>query len=277
MSERYQEFNKTVFIDTHAHIQGAEYDEDRDEVVLRATASSVERIVAIGADMASSRAAVEIAGTHPGIVATVGVHPHDAKTFGDAEWDELRQLAGNPRVRAIGEIGLDYHYDLSPRIDQQRCFQSQVSLAAYFGLPVVVHSREAEEHVHSVLKASLDDNGPSEDGGRGRIGAIVMHCFLGDSEWARKWLDLGCYLGIGGAVTFKKMDALRDAVRTIPMDRLLLETDCPYMTPHPHRGQRNEPAYTALVAKTVAEVKGISLEAVADATTANARTIFGEW
>lgn len=266
-----------MLIDTHAHIQGAEYDDDRDDVLRRAVEAGVERIVAIGADMATSRAAVEMARRYPGIVATIGVHPHDAKSFGDAEWAELRQLAADPMVRAIGEIGLDYHYDFSRRLDQQRCFQSQMSLAAYFGLPVVVHMREAEEHVYSVLKAALADNGPSEDGGKGRVGPIVMHCFLGDAEWAAKWLDLGCYLGIGGAVTFKKMDALRDAVRMIPMDRLLLETDCPYMTPHPHRGKRNEPAYTALVARTVAEVKGVSLEEVADATTANARTIFGEW
>lgn len=266
-----------MLIDTHAHIQTAEFDEDREEVIQRSVGAGVGRIIAIGADMPSSRAAVELAEVHAGIIATIGVHPHDAKSFTDADWAELKALAANPRVRAIGEVGLDYHYDFSPRLAQQTCFQSQVSLAAYFGMPIVIHMREAEDHVYEVLKAALVENGPSEDGGKGRIGPVVMHCFLGDPTWSRKWLDLGCYLGIGGAVTFKKMGTLRDAVRFIPMDRLLLETDCPYMTPHPHRGQRNEPAYVALVADTVAQVKGLSLDEVADATTANARAVFGEW
>ena len=266
-----------MLIDTHTHIQTAEYDDDRDEAIQRSLEAGVGRIVAIGADMPSSRAAVALAERQPAIVAAIGVHPHDAKSFTDADWDELKALAANSRVRAIGEIGLDYHYDFSPRATQQTCFQSQVSLAAFFGLPVVVHMREAEDHVYAVLKAARADNGQSEDGGKGRIGAVVIHCFLGDTAWAAKWLDLGCYLGVGGAVTFKKMEALREAVRFIPMDRLILETDCPYMTPHPHRGKRNEPAYTALVADAVAQLKGLTPDALAEATTANARTVFGEW
>jgi TatD DNase family protein len=266
-----------LLIDTHAHIQAAEYDDDRDQVLQRSIEAGVERIIAIGADMPSSRAAVSLAERWPGIVATIGVHPHDAKSFTDADLNELKTLAARPRVRAIGEIGLDYHYDFSPRAVQKTCFESQASLAATCGLPVVVHTREAEDDVYAVLKAALADNGPAEGGGKGRVGPVLMHCFLGDITWARKWLDLGCYLGIGGAVTFKKMEALREAVSFIPMDRLLLETDCPYMTPHPHRGQRNEPAFTALVADAVAGAKGLPIEAVAEATSANAYAVFGEW
>jgi TatD DNase family protein len=276
-ADRRAQETAELLIDTHAHIQGAEYDEDREEALARAAEAGVTRVIAIGADMPTSHAALALAETNHGIVATIGVHPHDSRTFTPEHWAELKAMAASPRVRAIGEIGLDYHYDFSPRPAQQACFQSQMSLASYFGLPVVIHMREAEDDVHAVLKAALANNGPAEDGGKGCIGPIVMHCFLGDTEGARKWLDMGCYLGIGGAATFKKMDTLREAVRFIPLDRLLLETDCPYMTPMPHRGKRNEPAYTAIVARAVAEVKGLPLEAVAEATTANAESVFGEW
>ncbi|HEY3269552.1 MAG TPA: TatD family hydrolase [Armatimonadota bacterium] len=264
-------------VDTHAHIQGEDFNDDRPEALARAAEAGVRRIVAIGADMPTSEAAVILADAEEGVIATVGVHPHDAKTFNEAQWERLKALAARPKVRAIGEIGLDYHYDFSPRPAQQTCFQGQIALAAHLGLPAVIHMREAEDDVYHVLKGAMAANGPAEDGGRGRIGPVIMHCFLGGPAEAERWLALGCYLGIGGAVTFKKMDALREAVKAIPLDRLLLETDCPYMTPAPHRGQRNEPAYIPLVCAAVAKAKGLSEAEVAAATTLNAEAVFGRW
>lgn len=234
-------------------------------------------MVAIGAGMASSRAAVRLAERHRSVVATVGVHPHEAKEMNEDAWNELAGLIDHPRVRAIGEIGLDYHYDFSPRSDQVAAFQSQMSLASGTGMPVVIHMREAEDEVYAVVKSTLANNGPGERGSAGRVGPILMHCFLGGPEEAERWLGLGCVLGIGGAVTFKKLDALREAVRLAPLDRIVLETDCPYMAPIPHRGRRNEPAHVSLVAARVAEVKGLTVEEVAAATTATAERIFGVW
>lgn len=264
-------------IDTHTHIYGPEYDEDREEALERAKEAGVARLIAIGAGLESSRAALQLAIAHPNVIATVGVHPHEAKDFDEGQWAEIRAMADHPKVRAIGEIGLDYHYDFSPKGAQVFTFQSQMSLASGKEMPVVIHMREAEDEVYAALKSALSDNGPGERGSAGRVGPIVMHCFLGGPAEAERWLGLGCTLGIGGAVTFKKMDALREAVRLAPLDRILLETDCPYMTPHPHRGKRNESSYIPLVARTVAEVKGLSLEEVAAATTANADRIFGTW
>jgi TatD DNase family protein len=263
--------------DTHTHLYGEEYDADRAEVVARAETAGVTRLVAIGAGLASSEVAVALAETLPNMIAAVGVHPHEARDFDESQWQRIRALAERPAVRAIGEIGLDYHYDFSPREAQRACFQAQLSLAAHAGLPVVIHMREAEDDVYDVLKAAVAPHPPSEDGGAGAIRGVVMHCFLGGPGWAEKWLALGCLLGIGGAATFKKSNELREAIRITPLNRLLLETDCPYMTPHPYRGKRNEPAYIPLVAQAVADAKGITVEEVAAATTANALGIFGGW
>jgi TatD DNase family protein len=263
--------------DTHTHLYGEEYDEDRAETVDRAEAAGVTRLVAIGAGLDSSEAAVALAESRPNVIAAVGVHPHEARDFDEPQWEKIRSLALRPDVRAIGEIGLDYHYDFSPREAQRACFQAQLSLAAHAGLPVVIHMREAEEEVYEVLKAAVAAHPPSEDGGTGAVAGIIMHCFLGGPEWAEKWLGLGCLLGIGGAVTFKKSNELREAIRTAPLDRLVLETDCPYMTPHPYRGKRNEPSYIPLVAQAVADAKGLTVEEVAAATTANALAFFGMW
>lgn len=253
-------------IDTHTHIYGHEYEEDRDAAMARAREAGVTRMAAIGAGLESSRAALELARAHPSVIATVGVHPHEARGFDEAQSAELRALAADPNVRAIGEIGLDYHYDFSLRAAQAAAFEAQLALAAEMGRPVVIHMREAEDDVHHILKSA-----PAG------IGAIVMHCFLGGPQEAARWLDLGFLLGIGGAVTFKKMEALRETARFAPLDRILLETDCPYMTPHPHRGRRNEPAYVALVAQAVAEARGQTVEEIAAATTGNALEFYGPW
>lgn len=266
-----------TFTDTHTHLYDEAYDEDRADVFTRAEEAGVSRMIAIGAGMESSRAALALAQGRPNIIATAGVHPHEARNFNEAQWREIRAMAERPEVRAIGEIGLDYHYDFSPREAQHECFQAQMSLAANLGLPVVIHMREAEEDVYEVLKSALSQHPPSEDGGKGRVGPVVMHCFLGGPEWAERWLDLGCYLGIGGAVTFKRSDDLREAVRHAPLDRLLLETDCPYMTPHPYRGKRNEPCHIPLIAQTIADLRGIAVEELAAVTTRNAVDVFGNW
>lgn len=255
-----------MLIDSHAHIQADAFDADRATVLDRAYAAGVGRIVVIGSNVEDSRAGLELARADDRLVCTVGVHPHDARLLDDAGMAALREMAADPNVRAIGEIGLDFHYDFSPRDQQREAFAQQLALAAGLGLPVVIHVRESEEEAFAMLR----------DRPAG-IPNVVMHCFLGDPDWARRWLDLGCDLGVGGAMTFMKMDALREAVATVPLDRLLLETDCPYMTPAPHRGRRNEPAYVPFVCEAVARTKGLTGEAVAEATTANTERVFGTW
>jgi TatD DNase family protein len=253
-----------MLIDSHAHIQADAFDADRAAMLDRAVAAGVGRIVVIGSNVDDSREGLAMARADDRLVCTVGVHPHDARLLDDAGLDALRGMAADANVRAIGEIGLDFHYDFSPRDRQREAFASQLALAAELGLPVVIHVRESEEEAYAMLR----------DRPAG-IPHVVMHCFLGDADWARRWLDLGCVLGVGGAVTFKKMDALREAVAMVPLDRLLLETDCPYMAPAPHRGRRNEPAYVPFVCEAVALAKGLGAEAIAEETTANAERVFG--
>lgn len=255
-----------MLIDTHAHLQADAFDADRAAMLDRAGAAGVGRVVVIGSNVDDSRAGLEMARTDSRLVCTVGVHPHDARLLDHPGLTALREMTADPNVRAIGEIGLDFHYDFSPRDRQREAFTVQLALAAELGLPVVIHVRESEEEAYAMLR----------DRPAG-IPHVVMHCFLGAADWARRWLDLGCVLGVGGAVTFRKMDALREAIAMVPLDRLLLETDCPYMTPVPHRGRRNEPAYIPFVCKAVAQVKGPTPEAVAEATTVNAEAVFGAW
>lgn len=249
-------------IDTHTHLNDSKYDSDLDEVVSRARASGVERMVVCGSDLASSRRAVEIAAGYDGVYATVGVHPHDAKTFDADAIKALSELAARDKVIAIGEIGLDFHYDFSPRRDQTAAFESQLALAHQLGMPVVVHSREAHSETVSVLKTAGNPLGG------------VFHCFSEDIKAAEQVLDMGFYIGIDGPVTFKTSDELRRVVEFCPLERLLIETDCPYLAPVPHRGKRNEPAYLGLVCDAVARLKAISRETAAQATTQNALRLF---
>jgi len=241
-------------IDSHAHLDDGRFDKDRAAIVARCFDDGIG-IVTIGADLLSSREAVRLASRHRGIWATVGVHPHDAKTVTPDVLTELGQLASE--AAAVGEIGLDYYRDLSPRDVQRRAFAEQLELARQTNRPVVLHNRESTDDLLAILREAGDQH-------RG-----IVHSFLGDAGLAETFLDMGFHLGIGGPLTFPKNGVLRDAVCVIPLDRIVLETDCPYLTPVPYRGRRNEPAYVRYVAEQVAELKGICVEEVARQTVQN--------
>ncbi|MBI5016596.1 MAG: YchF/TatD family DNA exonuclease [Deltaproteobacteria bacterium] len=253
-----------MIVDTHAHLTAAELRRELDAVVARARDAGVGAIVTVGTDLVDSRAAVRLAQRTEGVWATVGVHPHDAAGLTEAALDDLAALAGSPKVVAWGEIGLDYFRDRSPRDEQRRWFRAQVVRARELGLPVVVHDREAHADTLAILKA--------EAGGELRG---VFHCFSGDLSFAREVLALGFYLSIPGTVTYPKNDELRRVVASVPLERCLLETDCPYLAPQPRRGQRNEPSLIVHTAQAVAEVRGLAVSDVARVTTRASRTLFG--
>jgi len=252
-----------MLIDSHCHIDDARYDADREAMIQRARDAGVGHFVTIGCDLDTSCAAVALAQKYPFISATVGVHPHEVKHIKDGWYDELSALAKSGRVVAYGEIGLDYHYDHSPREVQRARYREQVRLARELRLPIVIHTREAQDDTIAILK---EEKG-GEAGG-------VFHCFSGDAWLAKDALDLGFYLSFSGVVTFQNATMLRDIVKTVPLDRILVETDAPYLTPAPHRGKRNEPAYVRHVAEKIAEIHGISVQEVEDATTQNTRRLF---
>jgi TatD DNase family protein len=254
---------RVALIDSHAHLDDGRLATDEEGVLARARAAGVRYVVNAGADLASSRRSVDLARRQPMVFATVGIHPHDASTAGPSELEELERLARSPRVVGIGESGLDYFRDLSPREAQRRAFARHLALAAATGLPIVIHCRNAYEECLEIVRS--ERSAPV----RG-----VLHCFEGDAAAARRALDLGLCLGIGGTITFPREEALRGLVAGLPLERLLVETDSPYLTPRPKRG-RNEPAYVALVAARLAAVLGASLERVASETTENARELFG--
>ena len=265
-------------IDSHAHLESPRFDADRDAVIARAAAAGVEAIVTCGADLASSEAAIALAEAHPALWAAVGIHPHEARhawvegdggggRVDEAAMGRLRQLARHPRVVAIGEIGLDYHYDFSPRPVQRAVLERQLALAAELGMPVILHNRESDEDLRSVVDGSVGDGAGSLRG--------VLHCFLAGGDMAAWALARGLYLGVAGPVTFRWADDLREVLRDVPLDRLLIETDSPYLAPVPRRGRRNEPAYVAHVAEGLAAVLGAAPEEVAERTGANARRLLG--
>ncbi len=249
--------------DTHAHLNDRRMKDDVDGVLSRARASGVTRVICSGYDIESSRLAVEIAERHDNVWATVGVHPHDAQTLTDSMLAEITELAARPKVVAIGEIGLDYHYDRSPREIQAEALRRQLKLAQTLGMPVVIHERESGDDAYNIIAENL----PKAGG--------VFHCFSGDTAHAARVMGLGFYLGISGTVTFKNAQALREVVETAPIERLLIETDCPYLTPEPFRGRRqNEPELVRLVAQKVAEIRGTEPDEVARATTENALRLY---
>jgi TatD DNase family protein len=245
-------------IDSHVHLDDAKFDPDREQTIDRALAAGVECMLAIGTGNGPPdlEVAVRQADRYPFIYATIGVHPHDASKATPETWTRMRQLASHPKVLAVGEIGLDYHYDFSPRDVQRAVFEQQLALAAESAKPIVIHTREAWDDTLAILRAHWR-------------GAGIMHCFTGDEAQARQALDLGFHLSFGGVLTFPKADAVRQAARVTPLDRILIETDCPYLAPVPHRGKRNEPAFVVETARRLAEVRGESPEAIAEATTRN--------
>lgn len=248
-------------IDSHAHLDSQKFDGDRDAAIERAREAGVFAILNVGGDLASSRAAVALAERYDFIYAAVGVHPHDARTVTPAVLGELRALASHSKVVAIGEIGLDYYRDLSPRPVQRQAFADQLALAVDLGLPVVVHSREALDDVLAALQ--------------GWEGTGVLHSYSGGPERLEEVLELGFSIGISGPVTFPKAEPLRAVAAAVPLGRLLVETDCPYLTPVPYRGRRNEPAYVRYVAQAVARARGMEAEPLARAAADNARRLFG--
>lgn len=254
-----------MLVDSHAHIQGKEYADERAAVIQRAREAGVEKIIVVGGagELSSNMEAVALAELFPNIYATVGMHPHDAKEVGAQELDTLLELSSHAKVVALGESGLDFYYSHSPHDVQRRIFAQFIGMAHATKLPLVVHERDAARETLTLLR----------DEGRNDLRGVI-HCFTGKYEAARNYLDLGFYLSFTGIITFKNADALRDVVRKLPLERMLVETDSPYLTPVPHRGKRNEPAYVRLIAETVARIKSLSIEEVARVTTQNAHLLF---
>ncbi len=253
-------------IDTHCHLDFAPFDDDREEVLRRALAAYVRTLINPGADLDSSRRAVKMAECFPQVYAAVGIHPHDAVTLDETALQELRQLAHHPKVVAIGEIGLDYYRNLSPRAQQRNAFEEQLALAATCRLPVIVHQRDAAQDALSIVKSWRAQHSYHPAG--------VFHAFSGDLAMARRVIELGFYIGIAGPVTYANARKLPEILPRLPVESLVIETDAPYLTPHPYRGQRNEPAYLPLVARRLAELLHMSLETLATRLTDNARRLF---
>ena len=264
------------FFDSHTHLESKRFEPDRSDVIARATRAGVLRMVTCGSDLDTSAQAVELAQTHPEVFAAVGIHGHQALSAVKGEFKEgvpwqldedsfagVAELSAHSRVVAIGEIGLDYHYDFSPRDVQRAVLERQLALACTLDLPVILHNREADEDTMRLIDAAPDSL-------RG-----VLHCFLADQPMAEWAVARGLYLGVAGPITFKKMQHLAAILRRVPVERLLIETDCPYLAPHPKRGRRNEPAYVRYVAEKLAETLGMPLDEIARLTTENACRLFG--
>lgn len=228
-------------IDSHTHLYDSQYDPDREAVIQRALEAGVRTMISVGCDLETSRKAIDLAELNPSIFATVGIHPHEVKDAGENDYQVLKVLAGNPRVKGIGETGLDYYYMHSPRTTQIEHFKRHIRLAKDLNLPLIVHSRGANEDTILILK----ENSPFLAGG-------IFHCFTGDQEMASAGLDLGFDLSFSGIITFKNAIDLRKIAQTTPLDRIHIETDCPYLAPIPHRGKRNEPSYVRFVAQELA-------------------------
>lgn len=251
-----------MLFNTHSHVDTArQFDADRDEVMARAREMGVSQLMVIGFERALIPITLAFAERHDGVWAAVGIHPTSALEWGPEAEAEIRAAARHPRVRAVGEVGLDYYWkDRAPFPVQQDVFRQQIRLARELGLPLVIHNRDAHADVLRILEEERAD----EVGG-------IMHCFSGDWPMAERCLELNFYIGIGGTVTYKNNPTLREVARRLPLDRIVLETDDPYLAPVPHRGKRNEPGYVRIVAEFLAELRETTLEAIAEATTANAR------
>jgi TatD DNase family protein len=259
-----------TFTDSHCHLQDPKFGRDLSGVIERARSANVTTVVVPGYDMDSSRRAVEIAEANDGIFATIGVHPHDAKTLTPGDLSTLATLAETPRVVGIGEIGLDFYRNLSPPAAQYRAFREQLLLARELALPVVIHSRDADEAAFEVLAEHAE--AVAEHGQDRPLG--MMHCFAGDLALAKRYIALGFLISIAGPVTYANAEATREVAREIPLDSLLIETDAPYLTPYPLRGKRNEPAYVVEAARFIAELRGEPPETISAATADNAARLF---
>ncbi|WP_053982614.1 TatD family hydrolase [Niameybacter massiliensis] len=250
-----------MYFDSHAHYNDERFDEDRDMLLNRIHQEGVEFIINIGADMPSSRESISLAETYPFIYATVGVHPHDVSTMTMNDIETLEEMARHPKVVGIGEIGLDYYYNHSSEEEQVKWFKAQLELAKKLDLPVSIHSRDASQLTFDIIK----DSGIKEG---------VIHCFSGSHELAVEYVKRGFYIGIGGSLTFKNARKTVEVVERIPLESILIETDCPYLTPVPHRGKRNDSSYLPFVMQKIAEIKGITEEEVARITLENTKKLF---
>lgn len=255
-----------TLVDSHCHLDDPQFDSDREAVIARALAAGVTTMLAVGTGEGPPdlEAGIRLADAHASLLATVGVHPHDARKADAGNWTRMEALLAHPKVVAVGEIGLDYHYDNSPRDQQRAAFVDQMAIARRARKPIVIHTREAWEDTWRLLEEHWV---PSGLGG-------IMHCFSGGSEEARRALDMGFHLAFGGVTTYHKAHSVREAALATPLDRLLLETDAPYLAPAPLRGRRNEPAFMMETARRLAELRGEPLETLAQATTANFHCLF---
>lgn len=253
-----------MLFDTHCHLYDEPFDADREEILNDMETRGFTPCVLVGADMPSSRACRALAAARPWLYWVAGVHPHDADTYTDEAHAELLAMMGEAKCVAWGEIGLDYHYDLSPRDVQREVFKRQLDAACELGKPIVLHIREAHGDATDILRAR-----------RGKLPAGVVHCFSGSPEQAKVYLDMGLYLGFDGPVTFKKAPKLQEAARICPADRLLIETDSPYLSPEPKRGRRNDPRNTELIARKLAEIRETSFEEICETTRQNGMRLFG--
>ena len=251
-----------MLIDSHAHIQLSQFNRDRDAVLERAREAGVSDILVIGFDVETSLGAVELAEKHTHIYATVGMHPHDAKDLTPDVLKTFRELVAHPKVIALGEMGLDYYRNLSPRPVQKEAFEKQLDLAEELQMPIIIHNRDAYIDILPILEAR-----------QGRIRG-VLHCFTGDVQFMHRGLAIGFHIGIGGIVTYKNAADVQAVARAVPEDRLLIETDCPWLAPQFRRGKRNEPAYVRAVAEKIAELRDTSIETIGEITTENFETLF---
>ncbi|SDN57330.1 TatD DNase family protein [Fictibacillus solisalsi] len=249
--------------DTHAHLNAIQFEEDLEDVIQRALDEGISHIVVVGFDQPTIKGALKLADTYDFIYAAVGWHPVDAvdMTPEDLQW--IEKLADHPKVVAIGEMGLDYHWDKSPKDVQQRVFRQQIQLAKKVKLPIIIHNREATQDVVDILR----EEGAEEVGG-------IMHCYSGSLEVAKECIEMNFYISFGGPVTFKNAKKPKEVAKEIPIDRLLIETDCPYLSPHPLRGKRNEPSYVKYVAEAIAELREMPLEDLVKKTTENAKRLY---
>ena len=279
-----------MFIDTHSHLNFPDFSEDYKEVIARAKKTGISAIINVGADLPTSKRAIELAQKEDLCYAAVGIHPTNTSNLKDEDYQELEDLAQKKKVVAIGEIGLDYFHNSTPKEIQKESFKRQILLAKKLNLPVIIHNRDANEDILAILKKTKQSNfcypstassaTPNKNGvarlvSHRKVKKGVMHCFSGDINLAKKVLSLGIHISFTGNLTYKKNDGLRVVAKEIPLKKLLLETDCPYLPPQPKRGKRNEPGFLIYTAEELAKIKGISLEELGEITTKNAKELFG--
>lgn len=253
-----------MLFDTHVHMNARDFFDDRDETIQRAFDAGVKYMVVVGFDRETIPLAIEIAEEYETIYAAVGWHPVDAVDMTDEDLAWIEELSAHPKVVAIGEMGLDYHWDKSPKEVQKQAFRKQIALAKKVNMPIIIHNREATQDIKEVLQ----EENAKEVGG-------IMHCYNDSAEYVQAFLDMNFYISLGGPVTFKNAVLPKDVAVDVPLDRLLMETDAPFLAPHPNRGKRNEPAYVKLVAEKIAELREMPFDELSKITTQNAFTFFG--